>query len=379
MKCGVSIPAILVVAGCTLAAQTRVESLRHAASLIEHRDLSGAEALLQGLLKAQPNDALALNLLGVVKLQQQKPDQAEILFHQSIAANSRIVGPHINLARLYGPSRAFNAVAELKEALRLAPANAEAQSSLRSIAKDFALDAMHTGDKEKALAILLRAREALPHDPELLYEAGFVSLESGLYPDAQSFLEQALQARPGYDDAMYALARTYLAENMAARAEQQMREYLRVKPKDATAYYGLGYIMVAEQKLADAKSAFEQSLALQPDQTESLFQLGEIALEQGNEDAARKQFQKVVSHDPRHAGALTELAIFAYRAANYNEAKTALERAIASSPSYQKAHYYYALTLAKTGNKTDADHEFEVSRSLQKTHITNPRLVLTQP
>ncbi|MGI9071693.1 MAG: tetratricopeptide repeat protein [Bryobacteraceae bacterium] len=374
-------PIGLVVIALPLCAfdQARVQALQRAAMLIEHHDLTAAEAALQPLLHQRADDALALNLLGLIRVQQQKPDQAEQLFHQAIESDTRIVGPHLNLARLYAAERPFDAIPELKEALKLKSDNPQAESLLHTIAKQCALNAARSGDKEKALAILLRAREVLPQDPELLYELGLVALESNLYQDAQKLLEQALLARPEYHDAIYALARAYLGQNMAKQAEEQMRKYLAAKTDDASAQYGLGYILMAEQKLGEAQAAFEKSLALQPNQTESLFQLGEIAIKQANNNAARESFVKVLSRDPHHAGALTELGILAYRASHYSEAKTTLGRAVASAPSYQKAHYYYALTLTKLGDKTNADHEFEISKSLQKSHITNPHLALTQP
>jgi tetratricopeptide (TPR) repeat protein len=362
-----------------LPAQSRVEDLQRAATLIQRHELVAAGAILDRLLKQTPNDALALNLRGLVRVQQQRPYDAEQLFRQSISADPRIAGPHVNLALLYGVPRPLDAIAELKQALQLAPENFQAKSVLRTIARQSSLDAIRTGDKEKALAILLRASEALPHDPELLYELGFVALDSGLYPDAEISLQEVLRIKPDYEDAVYALARAYLGENKATLAEQQMRKYVAAKPNDAAGQYGLGYILMAEQKEDEARAAFERSVSLQPDQTESIFQLGLIAAQRGDDDSAREEFGKVLLRDPQHAGALTELGIFAYRSAKYEEAKSDFERAITRAPSYQKAHYYYALTLTKLGDKTHADHEFDISKSLQKTHTTNPRLALTQP
>lgn len=379
------LPAQCVLVLCTIPlilgafSEARVETLQRTAVLIEHHDLTAAEAALRTLLDQSRDDALALNRLGLIRVQQQKPDQAEKLFHQAIKCDSRIVGPHVNLARLYATDRPFDAISELNQALKLTPDNPQGASLLRTIAKESALSATRSGNKERALAILMQAREALPPDPELLYDLGLVALESNLYQDAQRLLQQALVARPEYYDAIYALARAYLGENMANQAEEQIRKYLNARPDDSTAQYGLGYILMAEQRLEEAQRAFEKSLALQPDQTESLFQLGEIAMQQGNNDAARENYLKVVSHDPHHAGALTELGIIAYRASQYSEARTDLERAVGSAPSYQKAHYYYALTLTRLGEKTNADREFEISKSLQKSHVTNSHLALKQP
>ncbi|MDQ2777871.1 MAG: tetratricopeptide repeat protein [Acidobacteriota bacterium] len=362
-----------------LAAQTavgteRVQILTRAAALIAQHDLASSESALQALLQGTPNDPVALNLLGVIRLEQQKAEEAERLFRRALSINPQIAGPHLNLARLYSVNRPLDSIAQLKETFRIAPGDGQARSLLLRIAKEASLDALHSGDKKKALAILLQAREAAPHEPELLYEFGMVAKEAGLQKDAQSAFEEALQINPGYEDAIYALARVYLDENMAKPAEEEMRHYLLLRPDDATAEYGLGFILFAEEKLDEAKEAFEKSLTLQPDQTESVFELGRMAQQKGDSVVARENFKKVLSRDPHHAGTLTELGAMEYRAADYEKAKDDLERAIASAPSFQKAHYFYALTLRKLGEKEESERQFEISRSLQKTHTVELRL-----
>lgn len=365
--------------GQTGKAEARVESLQRAAALIAQHDLTSAEKTLQPLLNQTSGDPLALNLLGVLRMQQGRRAEAENVFEEAIRSGHKIVGPHINLAVLYGADRPLEAIAELKEALTIAPGNGEAESALRQIAKDSAAAAMRAQDKDKALAILVKTRQALPRDAEVLYELGFIAFECGLYHDAEDSLAAALKIRPSYPEAMYALARTYLADNRAKAAEDEMRAYLAAKPEDASAEYGLGYILMAEQRLGEAKEAFEKSLAMQPEQTESVFQLGEIALQNGENDKASEQFSKVLARDPRHGGALTEVGVLAYRASKYEQAKTDLEKAVASAPSYQKAHYYYALTLSKLGQKADAEREFTIAKGLQKEHGAEFRLAATQP
>ncbi|MBV9500220.1 MAG: tetratricopeptide repeat protein [Acidobacteriaceae bacterium] len=358
--------------------QDRIQNLQNAAVLIDRNDFAAAEAELELLLKEQPDDAVALNLLGVIRMRQKNFPEAENLFKRAIGTGRPLLGPHMNLAVLYGSARPLDALSELEECLIIAPDNQRAKTLIRSIAKEAALQDMRAGEKDKAIAIMLKARAAMPDDPEVLYELGLVSLDSGFYADAQKCFERVLQIRPGNNEARYGLARAYLNENLAEQAEHAMRQYLTAKPDDASAQYGLGYILVAEQKLDEARAAFEKSLALQPGQTESLFQLGEIDVEQGQTGRARDRFAQVLARDPHHAGALTEIGIMAFRASDYSKAKNDLEQAVAAAPSYQKAHYFYALTLAKMGDKEQANREFDISAQLQKKHITNVRLDLPQ-
>lgn len=373
----------LIVASSSLSAiqpQTvRTEVLQRAAALIAQHNLPAAEEALRPVFDQAPDDAVALNLLGVIRMQQGKIEESVSLFEKAIHTGHKIAGPHVNLAVVYGANRPLDAIAELKEALTMAPADPQAVSLIRQIAKSAALAAVNSGNKQKAIAILTKAAEAAPNDPELLYELALVSLDSGLYHEAEDKLTQALRLEPKYSDATYALARTYLAENLAGPAENQMREYLAAKPEDASALYGLGYILMIEQRPGEAKPYFEKSLTLRPSQTESTFQLGEIALLENRNDEASEKFHRVLDRDPHHGGALTELGVLAFRAARYEKAKSNLEQAIKGAPTYQKAHYYYALTLAKLGRKADAEHEFELAKSLQKEHGAELGSAATQP
>jgi Tfp pilus assembly protein PilF len=192
------------------------------------------------------------------------------------------------------------------------------------------------------------------------------AMDNGLWADGEKYLLEALSIRPDFPRATYALARAYLGQSKNQPAEEQMRKYLAARPNDASAQYGLGFILVAEQKVEEARAAFEKSLAIQPLQTESGFQLGEISLQQDKRDQAKEEFQKVLERDPRHAGALTEIGLIEFRAGNLAEARTTLAKAATLAPSYYKAHYYYALTLKKLGNKEEAEREFRIATDLQK-------------
>ncbi len=351
----------------------RVAELKRAAALIDQHDLAGAEAVLAPLLRDAPGDALALNLLGLVRMRQGQTTAAEELFREAIQHGPRLPGPRINLAALYSDRRA---IPELREALEIAPSNAAAAALLKAVAERTALAAIQSGHKDAAVQVMLDARAALPHDPEMLYKFGLVAMEAGLFADACKSEEDALRIRPDYADAMYALGRALIAGGKGQQGEVWIRKYLTLRPDDATAQYGLGYVLVAEEKLEEARAAFERSLELQPNQTESLFQLGIVSAKQGDDSAASEWFRKVLARDADHAGALTEVAVVAVREHRYEDAVGLLERAVKRAPSYQKAHYYLGVALGKLGRKDESDREFAIATELKKAPVT-VRLAIT--
>jgi tetratricopeptide (TPR) repeat protein len=368
------LPLLLLVAAPLFGqvAEGRVASLQEAAKQIGAQNPSAAEEALKPLV--DQDDPVALNLLGVVRIQQGQTADAETLFRRAIERGPALAGPHVNLARLYGKSRAQDAIAELAKALELAPDLEQAALMLREIAASASAGLVRSGSKEAALALMLRAHKVLPHDPDLLVETALAAMEDGLYQDAEGFLTEALAIRTGFPRAIYALARAYLGAGKGQLAEAEMRKYLALRPDDATAQYGLGYILMSEQKVEEARAAFEKSLALEPRQTESVFQLAELASQEGKGEQAAERYTMVLDVDPRHGGALTGLGTLAYRAGKLDAALGYLERAVAAAPSYYKAHYYYALTLKKLGKKEDSDREFQIATDLQKRDAPVARL-----
>jgi tetratricopeptide (TPR) repeat protein len=351
-----------------------VAVLEQAAKQIGVHDLAGAESALRQLLEQSPDDPLALNLLGFVRFEQQRPAEAEKLYRRAIEEGPHLAGPHMNLALLYGAGRAEDAIGELSEALRIAPDHDQAQRLLGEIARQASAAAARSGDKDRALALLLAAHKVLPRDPDLLVDTALAAMEKGLFADGRCYLVEALEIRLDYPRATYALARAYLGESKNQLAEEQMRQYLALRPGDASAQFGLGLILIGEQKVDEARAAFEKSLALEPRQTESHFQLGEIALEQSANDRAREQFEQVLKSERAHAGALTGLGILAYREGRLPEALDRLEQAVRLAPDYYKAHYFYSLVLRKQGRRGDADREFRIATDLQKHDTPTARL-----
>lgn len=352
------------------ATEARVAALRSAAALIEHHDYEKAERVLQICLSRAGDDALALNLLGVLRMQQQRPAEAEQLFLRAVETGRPAAGPHVNLAKLYAQGRPLESIAQIGEALKLAPDDAEAIELLRRITDLATTAAMRAKDAPTALAIATAACKVKPNDPELLFRFGMVAADGGLKAEAERALAEALSLKADFYDAEYALARVCLDENKAREAESLMRQYLEARPSDASAQYGLGYILVSEEKLDEAKAAFRRSIQLQPTQTESEFQLGSIAQQQDDIASAKRWFDEVLARDPRHAGALTGVAALEFRNGQYEDAQAKLQQAIALSPNYQKAHYYYALVLLKLGRKQEATREFEATRSLEKPRVS---------
>ena len=74
--------------------------LSEAVNAISQGDLRAAETLLKSVIAESPRDADALNLLGVIRAQEQNTVEAERLFRLARAAAPAHVGVQLNLGKL---------------------------------------------------------------------------------------------------------------------------------------------------------------------------------------------------------------------------------------------------------------------------------------
>ncbi len=88
----------LPVMGQTNNMQDRLEK---AAALIRDNRIAEAERQLSGILRTAPDEAVALNLLGTIRAQQGRLNEAEILLTRSAKIEPGLVAVHMNLAFLY--------------------------------------------------------------------------------------------------------------------------------------------------------------------------------------------------------------------------------------------------------------------------------------
>jgi tetratricopeptide (TPR) repeat protein len=361
----------------TVAQNAGLAPIKDAADAVAAGNLQKAETELKAVLAENPKEYHALNLLGIVRAQQHREAEAERLFEQAILQKSDFVSAHVDLGLLFlQTNRQDDAVPEFKEALRLDPGRSDALLSLVSIWRAQARNAMHAGDLEKALAVLIQAHKTAPQNADIDFEFGMVALRMSLLPDAVQAFQRVLAVRKNDSSAIYALGRAQIGLSEYQDARESFEHYTQLHPKDASGHYALGFALQALQQTVDARRQFEESVELQPAQTESYFQLGSIDLEEKSWESAAGRFGKVLQRDPKHAGALTGMGRLEFHRKEYEKAADFLQRAIASDPSSREAHYYLGMSYARSGRKDDSEKELQLAGQLEHEEVEKHRMVI---
>jgi tetratricopeptide (TPR) repeat protein len=174
------------------------------------------------LLSGRPNDSAAWNALGLVRLQQRKPDEAISAFRRGIELQPEFPEAHNNLGgALAETGDRTGAVAHFREAIRLQPDLAGAQRNLAKLLETFT--------------------------------------------EAEYHFKQAIYYRPNYAPAHFDYGLALAAEERYADAAVEFDAATRADPKMAEAHSSLGDMLALQGNPSQAIAHYRQALALRPD------------------------------------------------------------------------------------------------------------------
>ncbi|MFL6254905.1 MAG: tetratricopeptide repeat protein [Pyrinomonadaceae bacterium] len=427
------ITAVFLLTLCTpsVAAQGdgMVARVENAAGLLREGKVEEAERQLNAILKGAPNEAGALNLLGTIRAQQGKLDEAESLFTRAARADRQFAGPRMNLAYLYHlKGLPEKAIVVLGEVLSLEPDNADAaqklarlllsgnrldecinlvedwkrrgraSSSLLAILGDAYLgkgdltkaeasyesalnqdsgDAtallglaqvqLRKGDAQGAVPYLARAKQAAHGSPDLLYGYALVALRAGFGDEAGDALTIAARLRPDDRRVLFLSGVAWLKRRKPdlSEAEQSFRRFLELQPSSSQGQLFLGYVLLKQKRSAEARHLLESSVKADASAPEGFYYLGLIAQDEQEDARAVSILEEVTRRFPSFPHAHVALGVSYMKLKDYERARRELETAVKLSPGDQKAHFNLALLYARMKDAARAQEEMRIVEEIR--------------
>lgn len=234
----------------------RESRLRSALQLHQRGALEGATAAYRALLAEAPDDADALNLLGVIEGQRANLDGALELISRALRSNPRHALAHTNHAQIcLKLARPAEALESARHALRLEPRLLEALHNEAA-----ALEAM--GRAPEALESCERALALQPADAVALMRRGYLLLELHQVEAALESFEEAQRLRPRDGEPLRARGRALRELNHFEAALQSYEQALRLNPADGDAHNGHGLVLLSLGFAAAALESYERARQL---------------------------------------------------------------------------------------------------------------------
>jgi Flp pilus assembly protein TadD len=435
----------VVCLGCvrTLAQDDLVQRFEQIASQIRDNRIAEAEKELAAVLRVAPDLPVALNLMGTIRAEQGKLNEAELLFLRAVRNDKKFNGARMNLVYLYLLKRApEKSILQLKEVLAIEPLHAAANEKLAELllavgrvdesisfiekqkatapisatllvtlgdaylakktldkAEQSYLEALEgrlenagalfglaqisrlKGEMREAWIYLKRVATLIgdSKSPDFLYKFALEAMRVEMFDEAKSALERSLELKPKEPQYLLALGIAWLRKGDLFEAETLFRRLLEIEPNNAQGQLHLGYVLLNQKKYAEARLWLEKSARPGVAIPEVFYYLGLIAQEQNDDARAIGLFEKAVQKLPNYAHARIALGSSYMKLKNYVRARQELETAVKLDPDEPTAHYNLALLYARIKEPAKAQEEMRIIEKLKAKGASTGGVVVLPP
>lgn len=279
-------------------------------ALQQQGHLLQAAAHYAAILQMQPDQADALHMLGVIAIQEARPDQAADLIRKSLLANSGNASAHMNLGlALKALGQVDGALAAYARAIALRPDYAQAHNNA-------AVALQESGRWEDALASFDKAIECQPEYAQAYYNRGALLQEQGRSDEALANYQMAIEIQPAFPDAFNNRGVVFQEMRYFDAALADFTQALALAPSYAQAWYNLAHTLAQLDRFEESLASYDKAIACEPIYAQAFNNRGLVLQALGQ----------------------TELAIASY------------ERAIQIAPDYADAYWNKSLDLLLAGN-----------------------------
>ena len=309
-----------------------VEQMHKAVALHQSGRLDEAEKMYYDILRAEPQVADALHLLGLVYFGRNQLEDCVDLITSALLVNPGNPDAHANLGKaLLDLGRFEEAEAAYRTSLELRPNHAETFNNLGNALKGMARH-------EDALACYRKSLEIDPGYAPAHNNIGNVLKDLRKFDQAIAHYHKAIELRPDYAIAYNNLGFALQDDGRHEEAIHCFRKALELNPEYVEAYNNLGNALRQLNRNDEAVTCFRKALDLRPDVAEAYFNLGLSLAALGRQKEALACFRSVIELRPEFAEASYQLGAILCQDGRYEDALMHFKRALELQPDYVEAH-----------------------------------------
>jgi len=257
------------------------------------------------ILEAEPENADALHLIGVLSLQAADWDVAAEYIEHAIAISETAPAFHDHLAVVRrNQGRLKDAETEHRRALELDPGFASAYNNLATTLRQ-------DGRTAEAVRAALKAMETAPNDPVIAQNAGILFMEAEAFARAAVAFGQAASANPESATLREKQGIALFRTGQLDAAEAAFREAVRLGATGLNARRWLIETLLVLERVEEAAVAARELADSCPDDARIQALYGVAAMRAGETDAAAAACERALAADAGHVPAIVGLAVIA--------------------------------------------------------------------
>ncbi|WP_158763051.1 O-linked N-acetylglucosamine transferase family protein [Paraburkholderia acidiphila] len=356
------------------ATQAAHATLAAAESAWQRGETETARAMCERLIAANPHDADALNLTGLIE-NGRDPLAARALIARALAEREDPVFL-VNLALTC--QRADDrqmAIRALHRAIELRPDFAVALNNLGQLYGE-------AQDCAEALRYFERALALAPVHAAIHFNYGTMLYKSGAFARAEAVLRRTLELSPSHANAWNNLAQVLLATNRNTEALAMLEHARTLAPDSVDVLTNLGSVLLGAGRIDEAQAALVRALEREPGRVSAWNNLGNLMMQTGRIDEARAAFTRAIELKPDFAAAHLNLGNACSKSGSIDEAIACYRRAMACDPAHTGANsnllwsLMFAIddghALRAEAEQFSARHEAALLAASAGAHHANP-------
>lgn len=338
-------------------------ALEQALKLFNAGRLPMALKICNQILEAQPRNAVAHNLAGVIMNARGDAAAGVKALQRAIRYDPGNAVYHSNLGEIERQrGKRDLAAAALKEAVALAPRSAQAHNNLGILHFDMR-------EFEKAVECYQTAINLNASYPEAYNNLGNALRALDRNDEAADNYQRALLLRENYPEAYNNLAAVLRDRDQIAEAEHAYRKAFSLRPNYLEAYNNLAAMLIEHEREDDALKVLGEALNVDGKHVPTLLQVARTQLHKGNVSQAEQAVRLALKYDAEKPEGYVVLGQVLHDTDRFVEALGAYEKALALNSDLAEAHNYYGICLKSTGRLDEAKAAFVKSLEL------NPRAI----
>ncbi len=316
--------------------------------------------LLQRILKAEPDQAMAHQHLGMAWGQKNDIPQAIQSLSQAkrLAPQDRGIRKAMAIVRLAEGSYDL-AIEEARAALQLNPRDLQA---VHILAQAF----LGNKDVGQAKRLYEAIVDKVPQDFTAHYKLGLIARQDKKYQEALDHFEQTLKINKNFIQAITQMASLHVDRGEAKQARERVQQQIAVTPDNPLLYNLLGRLWMRANQADQAEQAFKKALELDGQIQASYMNLAELYERTNRVDDAVREYNRLLEKNPKVASAHMILGMIAEQKNQLDTAKDHYRKTLAIDPDFAPAANNLAwLLVDQDGNLDEALGFAENARAQQ--------------
>ena len=217
----------------------------------------------------------------------------------------------------------------------------------------------------KAVAEAVESRNAGHVSWTLAWNLGKIDLGLGDLDRAERNFELGLSLNPACAACAQGVAEVSERQGDTEKALAYLLKAKQLEPEDPEVLFEFGKICLKRNLIQDALSALGKAASLKPDDDRYVYVLGSANVARGNLRKAASLFEGLLQKHPRDPVLTYAVGTVYYLQGKFTEAESALKRSFEEQPDQVAAPYYLSLTYSHLGQNDEAE---ALLRGLIKSH-----------